>query len=146
MLKRLNEKTSCYSVDKWFKDYEASQYYKRNHCQYPSIDFYKTQRYNSFGNMFQNVSKNSTKKNFYSKTHYSTKTGFYNNKIRKKKFEDFNYRDLQMGRSKSDLGQKDERQFKGINDVGEGPKQGEQQKKEEDKKDNEDQKKAEENN
>ena len=62
MLKRLNEKTSCYSVDKWFKDYEASQYYKRNHCQYPSIDFYKTQRYNSFGNMFQNVSKNSTKK------------------------------------------------------------------------------------
>lgn len=67
MLKRLNEKTSCYSVDKWFRDYEASQYYKRNHCQYPSIDFYKTQRYNSFGNMFQNVSKNSTKKNFFLK-------------------------------------------------------------------------------
>ena len=146
MLKRLNEKTSCYSVDKWFRDYEASQYYKRNHCQYPSIDFYKTQRYNSFGNMFQNVSKNSTKKNFFSKTHYSTKTGFYNNKIRKKKFEDFNYRDLQMGRSKSDLGQKEESKFKKIDEVGDGPKQEEQQKEEEEKKDNEDQKKVEENN
>ena len=81
-----------------------------------------------------------------SKTHYSTKTGFYNNKIRKKKFEDFNYRDLQMGRSKSDLGQKEEKQFKKINEVGDGPKQEEQQKEEEEKKDNEDQKKVEENN
>ena len=71
MLKRLNEKTSAYNVDKWKKDYEASQYYKRSHCQYPSIDFYKTQKCNSFGNMFTGISKNSTKNDFYTKTQYS---------------------------------------------------------------------------
>ena len=44
MLKRINERGSFYNVSKWEKDYERSQYYKRNHCIYPSIDFYKTQR------------------------------------------------------------------------------------------------------
>ena len=121
MLKRLNEKTSVYNVDKWKKDYEASQYYKRSHCQYPSIDFYKTQRCGSFGNMFTNVSKNNTKKNFYSKTQYSKHfTNFNNNtnntgnSVRKrKKFEDFSYRDLQIGkRSNNECGEKDIKQYK----------------------------------
>ena len=44
MLKRLNERTSFYNVEKWNKDYEISQYYKRNHCLYAPIDFNKTQR------------------------------------------------------------------------------------------------------
>ena len=44
MLKRIHERGSFYNVSKWEKDYERSQYYKRNHCIYPSIDFYKTQR------------------------------------------------------------------------------------------------------
>ena len=43
MLKRINERGSYYSKDKWQKDYEQSQAYKRNHCIYPSIDFYSTQ-------------------------------------------------------------------------------------------------------
>ena len=101
MLKRLNEKTSVYNVDKWKKDYEASQYYKRSHCQYPSIDFYKTQRWGSIGNVLGNVSKNNTKKNFYSKTQYSNN---FNNIIntgnqtrKRKRFEDFSYRDLKIG-------------------------------------------------
>jgi hypothetical protein len=134
MLKRLNERTSCYNVDKWNKDYEASQYYKRNHCQYPSIDFYKTQRCGSFANAFSGISKNSTKKEFY-KTHYSYKKSFNNTGglnttgKRKKRFEDFSYRDLQMvKRSKSDVGDKDEKtyEFKKISEVGDSyqlPKQ-----------------------
>ena len=44
MLKRINERGSYYNTSKWEKDYERAQYYKRNHCIYPSIDFYKTQR------------------------------------------------------------------------------------------------------
>ena len=48
MLKRIQERGSFYNVSKWEKDYEKSQYYKRNHCIFPSIDFYKTQRGNSF--------------------------------------------------------------------------------------------------
>ena len=131
MLKRLNERTSCYNVDKWNKDYEASQYYKRNHCQYPSIDFYKTQRCGSFGNAFTGISKNSTKREFY-KTHYSNKNSFNNTGglnttgKRKKRFEDFSYRDLQMvKRSKSDVGDKDEKtyEFKKISEVGDSNQQ-----------------------
>ena len=38
MLKRINERSSFYNVAKWERDYEKSQYYKRNHCVYPSID------------------------------------------------------------------------------------------------------------
>ena len=131
MLKRLNERTSCYNVDKWNRDYEASQYYKRNHCQYPSIDFYKTQRCGSFGNVFTGISKNSTKREFY-KTHYSHKNSFNNTgglnnttSKRKKRFEDFSYRDLQMvKRSKSDVGDKEEKtyEFKKISEVGDSDK------------------------
>ena len=132
MLKRLNERTSVYNVDKWNRDYEASQYYKRSHCQYPSIDFYKTQRCSSFGNMFTNGSKNNTKKNFYSKTQYSNNgfnyTNNTGNKSRKrKKFEDFSYRDLQIGkRSNSEIGDKEERQFKKLDEI-ESPQEQEQQ-------------------
>ena len=123
MLKRLSEKTSVYNVDKWNKDYQASQYYKRSHCQYPSIDFYKTQRCGSFGNMFNNVSKNNTKNNFYSKTQYSknfnntNKTGISNRK--RKKFEDFSYRDLQIGkRNNSENGDKyEQQQFKKLSEI-----------------------------
>ena len=123
MLKRLNERTSVYNVDKWNRDYEISQYYKRSHCQYPSIDFYKTQRCGSLGNMFTGVSKNSTKKNFYYKTQYSGSTSGNNNKKRKR-FEDFSYRDLQIGtRSKSEIGDKEEPQFKNVFDNNQEEKQ-----------------------
>jgi hypothetical protein len=123
MLKRLSEKTSVYNIDKWNKDYQASQYYKRSHCQYPSIDFYKTQRCGSFGNMFNNVSKNNTKKNFYSKTQYSKNFNNTNNTgnsgRKRKKFEDFSYRDLQIGkRSNSENGDKYEKQqFKKLSEI-----------------------------
>ena len=123
MLKRLNEKTSVYNIDKWNKDYQASQYYKRSHCQYPSIDFYKTQRCGSLGNMFNNASKNNTKKNFYSKTQYSKNFNNTNNTgnsgRKRKKFEDFSYRDLQIGkRSISENGDKFEKQqFKKLSEI-----------------------------
>jgi hypothetical protein len=45
MLKRLKERTSCYDVSQWEKDYEQNQLYKRNKCIFPSINFAKTQRY-----------------------------------------------------------------------------------------------------
>ena len=119
MLKRLSEKTSVYNIDKWNKDYQASQYYKRSHCQYPSIDFYKTQRCGSFGNMFNNVSKNNTKKNFYSKTQYSKNFNNTNNTgnsgRKRKKFEDFSYRDLHFGKfNKSTKLNSNGKQFKKI--------------------------------
>ena len=44
MLKRLKEKESIYNFTQYAKDYEQSQYYKRNHCIFPSIDFCRTQR------------------------------------------------------------------------------------------------------
>lgn len=44
MLKRIQERSSCYNVNKWERDYQMNQYYKRNHCMFPSIDFHKTLR------------------------------------------------------------------------------------------------------
>ena len=133
MLKRLSEKTSAYNVDKWNKDYEASQYYKRSHCQYPSIDFYKTQRCSSFGNMFTGVSKAATKNDFYSKTQYSKYSFSHTNSKgntnkKRKRFEDFSYRDLQIGqKNNSEMGgDKDDKQFKKISEI-ENPQEQPQQ-------------------
>ena len=37
--RRINQKCSIYSISKWDKQYKKSQEYKKNLCQYPSIDF-----------------------------------------------------------------------------------------------------------
>ena len=109
MLKRLNERTSFYNVEKWNKDYEISQVYKRNHCLYAPIDFNKTQRYGGYGNTWglgknQGTNSYTTRKQFFSKTHYSGNGNWEipdnkrvaNSTKKRKKFEDFNYRDLQF--------------------------------------------------
>jgi hypothetical protein len=62
MLKRLKEKESIYNFSQYAKDYELSQYYKRNHCIFPSIDFCRTQR----------PKYNLTDSNKNRKTNYST--------------------------------------------------------------------------
>ena len=49
MYKRLLKcKKSNYSEKKLSKEYKQSQYYKKNACQYPSIDFYKTQKMSNY--------------------------------------------------------------------------------------------------
>ena len=121
MLKRLNEKTSFYNVEKMKQDYEISQYYKKNHCLHPPIDFNKTQKNGSnFG---------ITTKKFFSKNHYSSMNNFdckYKvGKIclkKKKKFEDFNYRDLDLDvKNYSHLENKEEytkeKEFKKISEI-----------------------------
>ena len=101
MFKRINERTSVYNVDKWNRDYSLSQYYKKNLCQYQSIDFSRTQRRGSCINVFAAMQKKRMKRTF-SKTHYS---GILNNSKFKKKFEDYSYRDLQMaGKNRSQIG------------------------------------------
>ena len=133
MLKRLNERTSVYNVDKWNRDYEASQYYKRNHCQYPSIDFYKTQRSGSFGNIFSNISKNSTKRDFFSKTHYSNGNSFGKSGStvkKKKRFEEFSYRDLLDTKKINSAKKEKSPQFKKISDIDTVQEKKEEQKKE----------------
>lgn len=39
LLKRVNDCTPYYNVKNWEKDYAKSQYYKKNHCQLPIINF-----------------------------------------------------------------------------------------------------------
>lgn len=39
LLKRLNERQSLYNSNKWEKDYDKSQTYKKNICVFPSITF-----------------------------------------------------------------------------------------------------------
>jgi hypothetical protein len=50
---RLNSKNSSYTLNHHLKDYEKAQYYKKNHCKYPSIDFYRTSKStSSFNSIF----------------------------------------------------------------------------------------------
>ena len=127
MLKRLNERTSFYNVEKWNKDYEISQYYKRNHCLYAPIDFNKTQRLGGYPSNFgyagvQTQKNYSTRKKFFSKTHYPTKTiedisenrRNTNSNKKRKRFEDFNYRDLLMDEKNKN---EEEKVFKKISEM-----------------------------
>jgi hypothetical protein len=89
MLKRLQEKTSHYNFYKYEKEYNKAQYYKRSHCAFPSIDFYKTQRTSSFGGNYAYTPYNSQN------NYYPTITSkFFNVNSRKKRFEDFHYEDF----------------------------------------------------
>ena len=121
MLKRLNEKTSFYNVDKLNKDYEMSQYYKKNHCIYSPIDFIKANKYLS-GSIIK-----LTKKKFFNKTHYAS-TGkleyvppipvISTSTRRRKKFEDFNYRDLNLDeREQLSIIDNKEKYFKKISEI-----------------------------
>ena len=118
MLKRLSERTSFYNVEKWNKDYEASQYYKKNHCLHPPINFNQTQKY---GNNKWGI----IRKKFYSKTHYASMgdLGMPSKRIKislkkKKKFEDYNYRDLNLVENKkTDVKNKNGYQFKKLSEI-----------------------------
>ena len=140
MLKRLNERTSFYNVEKWNKDYEASQQYKKNHCLYSPIDFNKTQRLGGYGkswgfDAFQEKKNYTTRKKFFSKTHYygmgigenPESKRFATSTKKRKRFEDFNYRDLLLDdKNKNEK----EQQFKKISEI-ETPEQEPQNEKEE---------------
>ena len=67
---RLNSKYSTYNLKSHLKDYDKAQYYKKNHCKFPSIDFYRTSKVND--------------KNLCSIFNYCT---FYNYKAINDKFE-----------------------------------------------------------
>ena len=155
MLKRLNERTSFYNVDKWNKDYEISQYYKKNLCLYSPIDFNKTQRFGTYDKSWgmglgSTPQKNyTTRKKFFSKTNYAglgtidiPEYKRYANSTRKrKKFEDFNYRDLQLEEKKNNHVDKNEgdKIFKKISEIenveAEPEKQQERKPEKEEKKD-----------
>ena len=63
MLKRILERGSFYNVSKWERDYERAQYYKRNHCIFPCIDFAKTQKY-GFNAPFKGFGKGRSKSTY----------------------------------------------------------------------------------
>ena len=134
MLKRLNERTSFYNVEKWNKDYEVSQYYKKNLCLYSPIDFNKTQKFGSYQQNPWGLETGSTpkknyttRKKFFSKTNYDSLNTmdipeyrkFANSTRKRKKFEDFNYRDLELEEKKNtNKNKKDEEKiFKKISEM-----------------------------
>ena len=42
--KKLNKQISCYNFEKLNKEFEQSQYFKKNICEFPCIDFHKTKQ------------------------------------------------------------------------------------------------------
>ena len=41
---KLNRQSSFYSLGQWNKEFEQSQQFKKNICEFPCIDFHKTKR------------------------------------------------------------------------------------------------------
>jgi len=133
MLKRLNERTSFYNVEKWNKDYEVSQYYKKNLCLYSPIDFNKTQRFGTYQNSWGIETGSTPKKSYTNRKKIFAKTNydgintmdipeykrFANSTQKRKKFEDFNYRDLELEEKKSINKNKNEEEkvFKKISEI-----------------------------
>ena len=133
MLKRLNERTSFYNVEKWNKDYEVSQYYKKNLCLYSPIDFNKTQRFGTYQNSWGIETGSTPKKSYTNRKKFFAKTNydgintidipeykrFANSTQKRKKFEDFNYRDLELEEKKSINKNKNEEEkvFKKISEI-----------------------------
>lgn len=79
LFKRLQERSSFYDVSKWEKDYEKAQYYKQNHCVFPSIDFANNSMSRFFG---QSNGFNKTTKSFQCSTGYIRKTNYNKFKFR----------------------------------------------------------------
>ena len=46
---KLNRQSSFYSLGQWNKEFEQSQQFKKNICEFPSIDFHKTKRISGEG-------------------------------------------------------------------------------------------------
>ena len=47
LINRLNSKQGTYTLKNHLRDYERAQYYKKNYCKFPSIDFYRTRKTNN---------------------------------------------------------------------------------------------------
>jgi hypothetical protein len=86
---RLNSKNSSYTLNSHLRDYERAQYYKKNYCKYPSIDFYRTSKSNSFCSIF----------NYCTFNNYHHINNEFANEYNKKK----NYRTLQKNKSYSEF-------------------------------------------
>ena len=122
MYKRLRDKQPTYDLDKYLKDYNQNQYYKKNLCRFPSINFYKEngkkfknnkhkticsfsvggntkKDFNTIcktdSNYFPKITRNITTLNT---TNNNTCENYRNKcrifKGRKKKFENFTFKDL----------------------------------------------------
>ena len=105
MYKRLMERQSTYDANKWIKDYKQNQKYKNNVCKFPSINFYQKYKRKkkslsnnkySHNTVVNDILKNGN--NIFPKIVntidvYSHKK-FKKRKKGKKKFEDFDYKDV----------------------------------------------------
>ena len=95
MYKRLlNCGKSIYSHKQFLKQYKQSQYYKKNSCKYPSIDFHKMQRISNYFATLNNPKNESSifnKKNLLSKEKIKSKMETpYEKLFFKKKNHNFN--------------------------------------------------------
>mgnify|MGYP006873187398 CR=1 FL=1 len=104
MYKRLLKcKKSNYSEKKLSKQYKQSQYYKKNVCQYPSIDFYKTQRISNYFSTLNSLSNKLSLFNNKYKIKGKKKTPyqklFFLNEINDiNDTNDYNYKKINLGK------------------------------------------------
>ena len=53
---KLNRQSSFYSLGQWNKDFQQSLNFKKNICEYPTIDFHKTNKFKGL-EVFKNIKK-----------------------------------------------------------------------------------------
>lgn len=70
---KINRQSSFYSLKRWINDFGKTQHFKRNICEFPSIDFFKTHKDSTYGGGFYNPQKiaNYTKFDGYSSVYFN---------------------------------------------------------------------------
>ena len=76
--KKIRHQNSVYDLDRWEKDFQKSQYYKKNICTYPCIDFHKS--------LQRQLEKEKSKTEI---LYYNTTINITNNLYNKTKFKEF---------------------------------------------------------
>lgn len=101
---RLNAKNSSYNLIGHLRDYEKAQYYKKNYCKYPSIDFYRTRKSSSsFCSIF----------NYCTFNNYNNINNEFSNEFNKKKPN----RTMLKNKSYSELNRTNKERQKKLNDI-----------------------------
>ena len=101
---RLNAKNSSYNLVGHLRDYEKAQYYKKNYCKYPSIDFYRTRKSSSsFCSIF----------NYCTFNNYNNINNEFSNEYNKKKFS----KTVLKNKSYTELNRTNKERQKKLNDI-----------------------------
>lgn len=110
---KIRQQNSVYDLDKWERDFKKSQYYKKNICFFPTIDFHKLDQRNieKEKNNNENIYCNTIiniNNNLYNKTKFKEVKAYKPKKIVKKNDKKIDNEHFMIGETEI---KKDDREF-----------------------------------